>query len=140
MTLINSVYIERIFNSVEADIGRWEYAWTVQDATISKLNNSDKWQVISERAYRIADEIVSERFPDVKIQLWDRIQQTVNKSKAWLVVNDAVTALVAYDHAGDILKMPPNEVLTMCWMEYPAAVLLYPAILALADENLTING
>ena len=48
---------------------------------------------------------------------------------------DAALALVAWDHSGSLLDLPSDQVLMLSKLGQPAAILLYPAVLAMSDKG-----
>ena len=56
-------------------------------------------------------------------------------STAWDAAYDAALALVAWDHSGSLLDLPSDQVLMLAKLGQPAAILLYPAVLAMSDKG-----
>ena len=54
---------------------------------------------------------------------------------AWDAASDAILALVAWDHSGSLLDLLPDQVLMLAKLGQPAAILLYPAVLAMSDKG-----
>jgi len=72
-----------------------------------------------------------------------RIDQLLTHAKAnpkeWVVASDAAyyaaVALVAWDHSGSLLDLLPDQVLMLSKLGQPAAILMYPAVLAMSDKG-----
>ena len=47
----------------------------------------------------------------------------------------AILALVAWDHAGALLDLPAEQVRVLALLGQPAAVLMYPAVLAMENTR-----
>jgi hypothetical protein len=58
---------------------------------------------------------------------------------AWYAACDAAwvaaLALVAWDHSGSLLDLPSDQVLMLSKLGQPAAILMYPAVLAMSDKG-----
>ena len=60
-----------------------------------------------------------------------RLNGAVLLDAAWA----ATSALVAWDHSGSLLDLLPDQVLMLAKLGQPAAILLYPAVLAMSDKG-----
>ena len=47
----------------------------------------------------------------------------------------AILALVAWDHSGSLLDLLPDQVLMLSKLGKPAAIVMYPAVLAMSDKG-----
>ena len=57
------------------------------------------------------------------------------RDAAYVAACDAALALVAWDHAGSLLDLPSDQVLMLSKLGQPAAILMYPAVLAMSDKG-----
>ena len=57
------------------------------------------------------------------------------RDAARVAASDAILALVAWDHSGSLLDLPSDQVLMLSKLGQPAAILLYPAVLAMSDKG-----
>ena len=69
---------------------------------------------------------------------WDAARVSARYA-AWIAASDVVQvaalALVAWDHSGSLLDLPSDQVLMLSKLGQPAAILLYPAVLAMSDNG-----
>ena len=65
-----------------------------------------------------------------RIKAWQDCHQRM-RSRAETVAWDAIAALIAWDHAGDFLKLPVEQVRVLGLLGNNAAILLYPTILTM---------
>ena len=54
---------------------------------------------------------------------------------AWGAAWDAISALIAWDYAGELLSLPPEQVKARADEGNHAAVLIYPAMLAMREDK-----
>jgi len=67
-----------------------------------------------------------------RIKAWIAVRDAQRmRSRAETVAWDAIAALIAWDHAGDLLKLPVEQVRVLGLLGNTAAILLYPTILTM---------
>jgi len=65
---------------------------------------------------------------------WDAVSDAVSDA-AYYAAYYAAVALVAWDHSGSLLDLPSDQVLMLSKLGQPAAILMYPAVLAMSDKG-----
>lgn len=68
----------------------------------------------------------------IRNKAWLDAQRTLfTRKPAEYIAWDAIAALIAWDHAGDLLKLPAEQVHVLGLLGNNTALLLYPTILAM---------
>ena len=114
--LPNAKHIDRVLADVAAHPERWTAAW---DAA---------WAAARDAAWAAARDAARCAARDAAwAAAWDAAL-----GAAW----DAAVALIAWDHAGELLDLPPDELEAIAKLGVPAAVLLLPASRAFTRESI----
>ena len=105
-----------------------------------------KWSHLPNAKYidRILDHVIDD--PAAWDAAWDASRsasRSAARDAAWFVAWDAsrsaprsaILALVAWDHAGALLDLPAEQVRVFALLGQPAAVLMYPAVLAMENTR-----
>jgi len=115
--LPNSKHIDRILDHMKDNPG--------SAAGLQLVLGYDAWAVAWDKASR--DGRGSEW-----AAIWDAAAHSpVTASDPWHVAWDAIAALIAWDHAGDLVDVPAQQVRVLAFLGNDAAILLYPTILAM---------
>lgn len=103
----------------------WNEAWDAAKTVADAVNFPPKWDMTAVRAetWRMFTNAVK---PSASDDL---------RNDAWDAVDDAVVALIAWDHAGDLLGLPPDELRAIAKLGVPSALLLLPACQALKHST-----
>ena len=101
--------------------------------------NPKEWHAASDAAWITAWDAASVAARDAaRDAAWDAALDAVQgaaRDAAWDAAYDAALALVAWDHSGSLLDLPSDQVLMLSKLGQPAAILLYPAVLAMSDKG-----
>ena len=117
--LPNASRIDQVLAHVKANPKEWHAAW---DAA---------WDAASDAAWIAASDAVQVAARDAALDA----ARDAAWSTAWDAAYDAALALVAWDHSGSLLDLPSDQVLMLSKLGQPAAILLYPAVLAMSDKG-----
>ena len=87
----------------------------------------------------LIDRILSElRYrPAARAAAWDAARAAARaaaRTAARAAARDAILALVAWDSVGELLEQGPEQVRVLAALGQPAAILVLPAVIALAVE------
>ncbi len=105
--LPNAVHIDRVLVHVKA--------------------HPDKWDLAREAARHAT-------WDAVRVAVWDAAWVAV-RGVARVSTRDAIAALIAFDYAGELFSLPRFVVRAMADKGDHAAVLLYPAMLAMREDK-----
>ena len=101
--------------------------------------NPKEWHAARDAAWDAAWDAASDA---ARVAAWDAAWDAARVSAryaAWIAASDVVQvaalALVAWDHSGSLLDLPSDQVLMLAKLGQPAAILLYPAVLAMSDKG-----
>jgi hypothetical protein len=121
--LPNASRIDQIIAHVKANPKEWHAA---RDAA-----RDAAWVAASDAAYDAA-------WDAAQVAAWDAARYAAwvaARDAAWDAAWDAALALVAWDHSGSLLDLLPDQVLMLAKLGQPAAILMYPAVLAMSDKG-----
>ena len=101
--------------------------------------NPKEWHAARDAAWDAAWDAASDA---ARVAAWDAAWDAARVSAryaAWIAASDVVQvaalALVAWDHSGSLLDLPSDQVLMLSKLGQPAAILMYPAVLAMSDKG-----
>ena len=115
--LANAKHIDRIIANAKANPKAWDAAW---DAA---------WGAAF-RAARYAARGAAYKVKDAAPEAWDAALDAARRM-AYDAARGAILALVAWDHAGDLMDSPAEQVKVLAILGDHAALLMYPAIRAI---------
>ena len=129
--LPNAKHIDRVLADVAAHPERWRAArgaaWRAAWDAAWRAARTATWDAARDAARGAA-------WDAARTAAWDASRDAAwdaSMGAAWDAVRDAtwdaVVALIAWDHAGELLDLPPDELEAIAKLGVPAAVLLLPA-------------
>jgi hypothetical protein len=125
--LPNAKHIDRVLVDVAAHPERWTAAWGA--------TRGAAWAAARDAARDAARGAAWDAARDAaRGAAWDAALGAAWDA-AWAEARGAVLALVAWDHAGDLLDLPPDELEAIAKLGVPAAILLLPASRALTGGS-----
>lgn len=122
--LPNAVHIDRVMEHVKKHPRKWDVA---QDAARGAAWAA-AWEATRAAARNAAWGAA-----------WDAAQEAAQEA-ARDAAREAVCALIAWDEAGDLLSQPIEVAKFLADEGNPAAILLYPAMLAMQKTVDTVNN
>ena len=114
--LPNAAHIDQILADLKADPGRWNTAYSVAYAAAWTVAYDAARSAARDAAYSVAYDAA-----------WSAARDAANNA-AW----GAILALIAYDDCAYLLNEKSEDVHMFALLGQPAAILLYPACLALS--------
>ena len=117
--LPNAAHIDQILADLKANPDRWDAAW---DAAWAAAWDA-AWDTAKATAWDAAYSVAY-------ATAWDTAKAT-----AYYAARGAILALIAYDDCAYLLNEKPEDVHMFGLLGQPAAVLLYPACLALSEQK-----
>jgi len=116
--LANAKHIDRIIAYVKANPTAWEAAW-YQGAALHAVYDAAR-DAARDAAYDAAYDAA-----------WDAAWDAAIGSSAWEATRSAILALVAWDRTGGLMDLPAEQVKVLAILGDQAAILMYPAIVAM---------
>ena len=130
--LPNASRIDQLLAHVKANPKEWDAAWRDRSPDAAwDAERSAAWDAARSAACDAArsaacDAARSEAYYAARDAAW---------VAARVAASDAISALVAWDHSGSLLDLLPDQVLMLSKLGQPAAILMYPAVLAMSDKD-----
>lgn len=121
--LPNAVHIDRVLVHVKAHPDKWDLA---REAASVATRDSTLYAALYAARHATWDA--------VRVAVWDAAWVAV-RGVARISTRDAIAALIAFDYAGELFSLPRFVVRAMADKGDHAAVLLYPAMLAMGEEK-----
>jgi len=129
--LLNASRIDQIIVHVKANPKEWAAArYAARDAGRSAARDAAR-----DAAYDAARDAGRSAARDAGRSAARDAAYVAARDAAYVAACDAALALVAWDHAGSLLDLPSDQVLMLSKLEQPAAILMYPAVLAMSDNG-----
>jgi len=132
--LPNAKYIDRILPHIKNDPESWDAAYEAAGKAALAAAQEAAWCAAGKAAWESARDAA-----------WEAAKDAASRASpcgaAWEAVRDAILALIAWDHAGALLALPAEQVRVLALLGQPAAILIYPAVLAMENlpKSLIIN-
>jgi len=120
--LPNAAHIDRVLAHLSANPEKWAAVW----GAARGAGRDAAWDAARDAVRGAAWDAVRDA---VRAAAWDTARDA-SRYAAW----DACVALVAWDEVGDLLDQSPEVLKFLAEEGVHAAVLLYPAVLAMRDE------
>jgi len=129
--LPNASRIDQVLAHVKANPKEWGAAWDAAcDAEWAAARGAAwaaAWDAACDAAWAAAYDAGRDA---ARYAVWNAV---------WNAARDAAyaatLALVAWDHSGSLFDLLPDQVLMLSKLGQPAAILIYPAVLAMSDKG-----
>jgi hypothetical protein len=115
--LPNAKYIDLVLASMNKNPAAWDAAWDAARDAARAMVREAAWDEARDAAWGAASDAA-----------WGAASDA-----AWGAAWDAILALIAWDDCGYLFKETPEEVKILALLGNQAAVLLYPACVALQN-------
>ena len=141
--LPNAAHIDQVLASLKAYPGRWGTAWDeARDATWDATWNAARGaaQTATWAAARGAawDAARGAAWAAVQGATWDAVWSAARDavwSADWSAIQGAIATLIAYDDAGQFMKLPVEQLKAMYRLDpHPMYLLLQPAAVIFAGD------
>lgn len=133
--LPNAALINRVLASVRQHYELWAAAWTaVRNVSFDSARDAARVAAWESARDTIKGAAWVSAADAARNAAWNEARDA-SGHVAWGAARDAIAALVAYDEAGDIVRLPLDAVRAMAAWGVPAAVLLAPYLHLIQQEE-----
>jgi len=105
------------------------------DSILSHIKNDpESWDAARDAARDAAWEAAWDAASNAALEAWEAARDAARDAASNAAL-EAILALIAWDHAGALLALPAEQVRVLALLGQPAAILMYPAVLAMENHH-----